>query len=182
MTVLRYRRRQNGSTIRLRKPTRRLRNGSRNTHTRRRNLRSINRLRLRRRSRIKRRRRCNGNLLRRRKAMGDRRMTTRAADKGKSFLPQRTQRDTKFDLRVPFCFGCVSSQYRRRMKLQEVTSEERFSNLAFLRVPSCPLWLILQLTENLRRGFQRQRFRPDISSYARFFQAVADVFFGIVFF
>src|ERR1700739_2997117 len=106
-------------------------------------------------------------------------MTTHAgADHGKSFNPQRTQRDTNVIFVVPFCLGCqllytmprtspqitlITLTYTDRKFNIEQANSEALLSLVFLRVLLC---LVLQLAENLRRGFQRQRFCPHVRAPA----------------
>jgi hypothetical protein len=68
---------------------------------------------------------------------------------GKSFNHKRAQRDTKFDVRVLYL-----CQFTIQLLMKTTGSHERSAILKPC-LPSCPLWLILQLEEDLRHGFQR---------------------------
>lgn len=108
------------------------------------------------------------------------RMKADTADHGKSLATKDTKGTRSLMFVPPLFFGSVRNIGRRM--IQEVKKRRAIFKscfpFVFLRVP---LWLVLQLAENLRRSFQRQSFGAHISSYACFFQAVADDFLGIVF-
>lgn len=63
--------------------------------------------------------------------MRDRRMMARTADQDESFN-HKGHKETRSLIFVSLFIWMSIHKYRRRMKLQEVTSEERFPTVAFL--------------------------------------------------